>query len=134
FTTVNVPRDATGVPVFAVEYTPTAVILHTSLVVNSTLDTMDPADNLTTLREAIMQANASPDRDFIFFNIPTGDPGYNGTTWTIAPASALPTVSESAVIDATTQPTYAGAPLVQLDGAAIPDADVASGLTFTAGN
>jgi uncharacterized repeat protein (TIGR01451 family) len=62
-----------------------------------------------TLRNAITQANASPGST-IDFNIPgTG-------VQTITPTSALPTITAPVTIDATSQPGYAGSPLIQLNG------------------
>src|SRR5207302_4073897 len=49
----------------------------------------------------------------------------------ISPTSPLPTVTTPVVIDATTQPGYSGAPLIQLDGAS---AGNATALTITAGS
>ena len=45
----------------------------------------------------------SPDQ--IRFAIPTSDPGYNATTgvWAIAPATALPAITQPAVIDGYSQ-------------------------------
>jgi parallel beta-helix repeat protein len=64
-----------------------------------------------TLPAAIEQANATDGPDTITFSIP-GDPPY-----VIQPGSAYPEVTESVVIDASTQPGYApGAPVVVLDG------------------
>jgi uncharacterized repeat protein (TIGR01451 family) len=64
-----------------------------------------------SLRQAIIDANAvSATRDTIRFNIPGANPH------TISPLSALPALTASAVIDATTQPGYAGAPVIELDG------------------
>jgi parallel beta-helix repeat protein len=77
-----------------------------SLVVTSTADS-GPG----TLRAAIDIANTnlvSPDR--IAFNIP--GPG----SLTITATSALPVITDAVTIDATTQPGYAGVPLVRLDG------------------
>ena len=54
-----------------------------------------------SLRHAIQQANASPGVDTITFAIGSG---YQ----TIALASALPTITDSVIIDGTTQPGYAG--------------------------
>ena len=52
-----------------------------------------------TLRAAIMEANATPDRDRIHFAITSG-----GHSWkTIRPGLALPAISEPLVIDGTTQ-------------------------------
>jgi hypothetical protein len=75
----------------------------------------------TTLRGAINAANTQS-QSTIAFDIPTGDSGYNnGThTWTIQTGSStglgLPTITSPVTIDATTQPGYAGAPVIVLDG------------------
>src|SRR4051794_33890315 len=46
-----------------------------------------------SLRQAILDANASVGTDSVIFNIPTSDSGYDGTgSWTITPGSALPTI------------------------------------------
>lgn len=63
-----------------------------------------------SLREAINQANTDTDTDFIDFNIPTSDPNYNldggsgNEQWTIQPVTNLPNITESTILDATTQP------------------------------
>jgi CSLREA domain-containing protein len=93
------------------------------LTVNSTGDASDanPGDGICddgtgfcTLRAAIQEANASVNSisgpDAIEFNIPGTGPH------TIRPGSALPAVVDAVVIDATTQPGYAGTPLIELDG------------------
>jgi hypothetical protein len=76
-----------------------------------------------TLRQAIVDANTAntgtaANPDLIQFNIPIGDPGYNSTTgaFTIQPLSALPTITDSLVLDAASQPGYAGKPVIVLDG------------------
>ena len=66
-----------------------------------------------SLRAAIINANATGGTDTIVFNIP--GPGVK----TISVLNALPEITERVVIDATTQPGYAGTPLVELDGLAI---------------
>jgi len=63
-----------------------------------------------SLRQAIVDANAAAGADEIHFNIP-GDAVHS-----IAPLSALPVVSGAVTIDGTTQPGYAGAPRVELNG------------------
>ncbi|HUY31916.1 MAG TPA: hypothetical protein VMV69_03985 [Pirellulales bacterium] len=70
-----------------------------------------------SLRQAITDVDAG-NATKITFDIPTSDPGFNATTkaWTIAPASSLPTVSVATTVDATSQPGYAGKPLIVLDG------------------
>ena len=63
-----------------------------------------------SLRQAILDANASSGADAIVFNIAgTG-------VQTIALSAILPIVSEAVTIDATTQPGFAGTPLIELNG------------------
>ena len=64
-----------------------------------------------SLRQAIINANASAGADIINFNIP------GGGTFTISPTSALPTISDGVTIDALTQPgASAGSPKIVLNG------------------
>ncbi len=63
-----------------------------------------------SLRQAILDTNANPGPDDIAFDIPGAGPH------TIAPLSGLPTVTSPVVLDAATQPGYAGTPLVEIDG------------------
>jgi hypothetical protein len=63
-----------------------------------------------SLRQAITNANANLGADIINFNIGAGG------LQTIAPLSALPTISEAVTINATTQTGYAGIPLIEIDG------------------
>jgi titin len=79
-----------------------------------------------TLRSAILQSNATPGLDTINFNIA------GAGTHTTTPTSPLPFVSDPVILDATTQPGYAGAPLIQLSGAAA-GANNVNGLVITAG-
>lgn len=67
-------------------------------------------DGPGSLRDAIINANATVGTDKIVFNIP--GPGVKS----IKVQNALPEIVEQVTIDATTQPGYAGAPLVELDG------------------
>lgn len=67
-----------------------------------------------SLRQAILLANANPGLDTIAFNIPGTGP------FTITPASALPAITDPAVIDGTTQPGYAGTPLIEINGSSLP--------------
>jgi hypothetical protein len=78
-----------------------------------------------TLRQAILDANASPGKDLITFNLP------GGPLFTITPASALPTISEQVLIDGSTQPGYAGTPVVGLVGTS---AGTANGLDIVNSN
>ncbi len=77
-----------------------------------------------SLRDAITNANATPGTDTITFNIP--GPGVK----TISLLTTLPEITERVVIDATTQPGYAGTPLIELDGVGL---NSGSGLVIKAG-
>lgn len=79
-----------------------------------------------TLRAAIQEANAGTD-DEIIFNIPGGI----GSLYTIALGSALPTVTASLIIDATSQPGFVFTPIIVLDGSSA--GTEVSGLHVTAG-
>src|SRR5215218_3372308 len=61
-----------------------------------------------TLREAIMLANNGWGRDLIGFNLPAGE--------MIRLQSELPQITDPVAVDGTTQPGYAGTPLVRVDG------------------
>ncbi|HEX4440612.1 MAG TPA: S-layer homology domain-containing protein [Thermoanaerobaculia bacterium] len=63
-----------------------------------------------TLRQAILDANASPAPNLIAFAV------NGGGLATIAPTSALPPLAQAVTIDGTTQPGFAGTPIVALDG------------------
>ena len=78
-----------------------------------------------SLRAAIIAANDRGGADTIVFNIP--GPGVK----VITPLTALPEITESVIIDASTQPGYAGAPLIEIDGDNIGFQD---GLVIAAGN
>jgi CSLREA domain-containing protein len=116
---------------------PTVVLTApmTTFVVNSTGDRDD--SNLTdgvcddgtgncTLRAAIEQANSSAGADVITFNIP------GMGVHTITPASPLPTITGPVVLDGTSQPGYAGTPLIELDGSMA--GSFVNGLMISAGN
>ena len=77
-----------------------------------------------SLREAITNANATLGPDTITFNIP--GPGVK----TILPLIALPDITEQVIIDATTQPGYAGTPLIEIDGSS---SNASDGLVIKAG-
>jgi autotransporter-associated beta strand protein len=78
----------------------------TTFVVTNTADS-GPG----TLRQAILDANSNAGTHLIDFNIPgTG-------IQTIAPASALPTITGSVIINGTSQPGSSGKPIIEIDGA-----------------
>ncbi|MGI4937386.1 MAG: DUF4347 domain-containing protein [Janthinobacterium lividum] len=64
-----------------------------------------------TLRQAILDANASSGSDTISFAIGSG-------AASIALLTQLPTITDVTVVDATTQAGYSNAPLIELSGAA----------------
>ena len=79
-----------------------------------------------SLRQAILDSNASAGTlDTIEFVIP------GAGVHTIVPASALPTITDPVVIDGSTQPGFAGAPLIELDGTSA--GGFTHGLNITAG-
>jgi hypothetical protein len=79
-----------------------------------------------SLRQALLDANANAGADTISFNIP--QPGVQ----TISPTSPLPEITDPVVINAATQPGYAGTPLIELDGSQVGLS--ASGLKITCGS
>ena len=82
-----------------------------TFTVNTTSDVNDGACTAghCSLREAIVAANRSADTDTITFNLP-------GPSHTIGVVGVLPAVVFPVIIDGTTQPGYAGEPIVELDG------------------
>lgn len=84
-----------------------------------------------TLRQAIVNANARAGADTIVFDLPQG-------ATTIHPVTALPTVTGPTTIDGTSQPGYAGTPIVNIDGTGTIAPDVLTGntdgLRFTGGS
>ena len=89
-------------------------------VVTNTLDS-----GAGSLRQAITAANATPSADSVIFNIPGADRRINLT-------SALPAIGAPINIDGTTQPGFAGVPIVEIDGT-LAGAGVA-GLNISAGS
>ena len=91
----------------------------TTFLVDSTADA-----GAGTLRQAILDANANAGPDSIEFDIAGG--GVN----TITLAAALPDITDTAIIDATTEPDFAGTPVVELNGNGV----TGDGLSFVAGS
>jgi hypothetical protein len=79
-----------------------------------------------SLRQAILDANATPEANTIAFAVGAGG------VQTIRPSSALPTITRPVTIDGATEPGFADAPLIVLDGRGA--GLFANGLTITAGN
>ncbi|MGE3817834.1 MAG: DUF4347 domain-containing protein, partial [Isosphaeraceae bacterium] len=63
-----------------------------------------------SLRQAILDANAAGGFDTITFNVAGAGPH------SIALASALPTITDAVLIDGWSEPDYAGAPIIELNG------------------
>jgi titin len=84
-----------------------------------------------SLRAAIYYANDHPGAT-IQFNIPTNDPGYSNAVFTISLiGEPPPLLSAGTVIDGTSQPGYAGTPIIAVDGSQVsPEAQSVSGLHF----
>jgi CSLREA domain-containing protein len=94
----------------------TRVTIGTVYTVNSSADTDDGscaavgAGNGCTLREAMNAANVNASKDTILFNIGSGG-------LTITPASSLPGINNPVYIDGTSQPGFAGQPIIEISGA-----------------
>ena len=91
------------------EFSPCAVVPPpppASLLVTTTADS-----GLGSLRQAILDANATVGTDpvAIHFAIPGGPP------YTITLNSGLPVITRPVIIDGTTQPGFAGAPVVHIE-------------------
>src|SRR5271157_3926700 len=64
-----------------------------------------------SLRQAILNVNAASGVQTIDFNIP------GSGVHTISPLSALPAITVPVILDGTSQPGFAGAPIIELNGA-----------------
>jgi uncharacterized repeat protein (TIGR01451 family) len=91
--------------------------------VTNTSDSPSPAPN--SLRWAILQVDADTSVDTIDFDIP------GSGVQSISLTSALPAITNSVVIDGTSQPNFAGVPLIQIDGTSAGAG--AAGLVISAG-
>ena len=101
-----------------------------SSVVTTTAD-----GGVGSLRAAMYDALDHPGTT-VTFNIPQSDPGYANGVFTISPTGYLPPlVTNGTIIDATTQPGYAGKPVVFLSGAKLlPEAGSVPGFLFYEAN
>jgi len=100
-------------------------------LVTTALDNGDNVNPLaSSLRAAILDANASANvggPDQIQFSLSGTGP------FTITPLTSLPTITDPVVIDGTTQPGYAGTPLIVLSGRSGYEQPRPIGLDITAG-
>jgi hypothetical protein len=85
---------------------------------------------LGSLRQAMLDANANSGADLIAFAIPGS--GVHTLNVGSAGGQPLPTITDPVTIDGTTQPGYAGSPLIELNGAA--ESPEANGLFITVGH
>jgi hypothetical protein len=108
--------------------------LLATFIVNHTGNSVDinPGDGVVndgfgniSLRAAIMEANALAGLDTIEFNIG------GGGVQTIQLSPILPDITDAVILDATTQPGFAGTPIIELDGSL---AGAGNGLTLAAGS
>ena len=98
---------------------------QSSIVCSTTVTNTNNAGD-GSLRSAIDCANATAGTDTVDFNIAGAGPH------TITPLTPLPNVTEAAIIDGTTEPNFAGTPVVALDGSSIAAAP-AAGIKITGG-
>jgi hypothetical protein len=105
---------------------PTPQVVIPLPVVGAVLNTND--SGLGSFRQAMLNANAQPGSQLvaIVFNIP------GEGVRTITPQAPLPTLIHPTVLDATTQPGYAGTPVIELNGSSAGEA--ADGIHITAGS
>jgi len=102
-----------------------SILLFPAVMTFTVTDTTDGL-GFPSLRQAIMDANTTPGPDLIVFNITPPGPK------TIQILTALPTITEAVTIDGTTQPGFAGTPIIELAGGPSPAGT--NGLLITAGN
>lgn len=93
--------------------------LLATYVVSNTADS-----GMGSLRQAILESNASLARDTIAFSIAS-------IPRKIEPKSGLPPITDPVTIDATTQPGYSGTPIVELSGKQLSNGEY--GLILKAG-
>lgn len=103
----------------------TSLVLGAGLGNGATFNVTSTTDSgAGSLRQAILNANTTPGANLITFQISGGKP------YTINLASALPAVTNTVTIDATTQTGYSNAPVVELNGTGAGSGSV--GLQFAA--
>jgi len=91
---------------------PSGLLAQTTLTVN----TVDDVDDGTcdgghcSLREALASAGLEAEGAIVAFDIPGAGPH------TIRPSSPFPPLTGSIILDGTTEPDFAGTPLIELDG------------------
>src|SRR4051812_28403414 len=103
----------------------TSLVLGAGLGNCATFNVTSTSDSgAGSLRQAILNANTTAGANTITFQISGGKP------YTINLASALPVITNTVTIDATTQTGYSNAPVVELNGTGAGSG--AAGLQFAA--
>jgi parallel beta-helix repeat protein len=94
--------------------------LEDRLLLSGTFTVTDPGDTATgqTLRAAILAVNAPNGPNTINFDFTGSAP------FVIQPVTPLPAITSTAVINAASQPGYAGLPVVMIDGSKAPAGSV----------
>jgi CSLREA domain-containing protein len=116
-----------GIPFFVLLVVTSALSAQTTFTVNATDDANDGTCDAThcSLREAITAANQIEGEKLIAFDIAGPAPH------TIRPTSGLPSIESGVTLDGTTEPDFAGSPVVELDGSI---AGTAHGLSIVLSN
>jgi CSLREA domain-containing protein len=91
----------------------TLTVTVPNFVVNTADDDFGFSNGTTSLREAIAAADAEAGAHTIMFSLPAG-------STTIHLLSPLPAITSPVVFDGTTQPGFAGTPLIDLTGQSLP--------------
>ena len=116
------------------------VAVNVDLYADTFTVTNTNGDDPGSLREAIEFANINVGPDTIVFNIPTSDPGFDGTVFTIQPLSALPALTDDGTfIDGSTQTVFTGdtnpaGPEIVINGSLIPGIEEVHGLVVESAN
>lgn len=97
----------------------------TGLGASYTIEQLNVLGGAVSLREAITASNSTAGTDTINFNIPGAGPH------TINVLSALPTITQTVIIDGTTEPDFGTTPIIELNGAS---AGAVNGLVLGAGS
>jgi hypothetical protein len=127
--TNNTSEFGANVPATRFAVTTTSDVLDGTITSLAALVTNPGADGEWSLREAITACNNTAGTDSILFRISAP---LVGGVHTITPTSVLPTVSTVIHIDGTTEPDFAGTPVVELNGTSAGAA--ADGLRLDAGS
>ena len=97
----------------------------TGLGASYTIEQLNALGAAVSLREAITAANSTAGTDTVAFNIAGAGPH------TISLTSALPTITQTVIIDGTTEPDFGTTPIIELNGAG---AGAVNGLVLGAGS